>query len=276
METYREQGDGRCRPHRCAPGSGHGRRPRGRVEEELRSRSPPSRNRPVPNPSSQARSGWSRRSGSKSSRPRRWGSPAGSSSTGRWRPPLVPSRRSSASRCWRWSGPRSRVALAAMSWLGSVEDLSTELVQPDGSITPVFIPSARAYILPMLRRGVGAVAVRRHRHFRRRAHRPLSAVCPPGMPGPLVSAIAGIRVPLPRIEVRLGRRVLRRSGTTQPRPLRGRGDRRQPGHQDRHHRGDRPGHRSGGRVSPGSVLHRHRHRGSPRGGVVGAILMEVC
>ena len=32
---------------------------------------------------------------------------------------------------------------------GSVEDLSTELVQPDGSVTPVFIPSARAYILPI-------------------------------------------------------------------------------------------------------------------------------
>ena len=32
---------------------------------------------------------------------------------------------------------------------GSVEDLTTELVQPDGSVTPVFIPSARAYILPI-------------------------------------------------------------------------------------------------------------------------------
>ena len=32
---------------------------------------------------------------------------------------------------------------------GSVEDLSTELVQPDGSVTPVFIPSARSYILPI-------------------------------------------------------------------------------------------------------------------------------
>ena len=32
---------------------------------------------------------------------------------------------------------------------GSVEDLTTELVQPDGSVTPLFIPSARAYILPI-------------------------------------------------------------------------------------------------------------------------------
>ena len=71
---------------------------------------------------------------------------------------------------------------------------------------------------------------------------------------------------LPRVEVRLGRGVLRRSGTTQPRPLWGRGDRRQPGDQDRHHRGDRSGHRSGGRVPPGSVVHRHRRRGSPAEG----------
>ncbi|HEX2368929.1 MAG TPA: ubiquinol-cytochrome c reductase iron-sulfur subunit [Acidimicrobiia bacterium] len=32
---------------------------------------------------------------------------------------------------------------------GSVEDLTAELVQPDGSITPVFIPSARSYVMPI-------------------------------------------------------------------------------------------------------------------------------
>jgi cytochrome b6-f complex iron-sulfur subunit len=32
---------------------------------------------------------------------------------------------------------------------GSVEDLTAQLVQPDGSITPVFIPSARSYVMPI-------------------------------------------------------------------------------------------------------------------------------
>ena len=32
---------------------------------------------------------------------------------------------------------------------GSVEDLTAQLVQPDGSIIPVFIPSARSYVMPI-------------------------------------------------------------------------------------------------------------------------------
>lgn len=100
---------------------------------------------------------------------------------------------------------------------GDATALLARVLQPDGTITPAFIPEARSWVVPLSDEqlavsgfGVDTVAGG------------LVAVpdlCPPRLPGALVLVVPGLRVPVPLVQVLGRRRVLLGAGDAQPRPI---------------------------------------------------------
>ena len=161
-----------------------------------------------------------RPSGSSRCRRRRAESAGVSSSTGRSRPP--------SGRFWPLQGlyylaffwPKLTGGFGADIDAGPITDLETQVFTPDGAVLPLFIPEARAYLVPAPGDAIGPV--RGQERGGRRSDGPFPAMCPPRLPGALVCPFAGLRVPVPRVEVQRHRRVFRRSRPAQPRPVRGR------------------------------------------------------
>ena len=101
---------------------------------------------------------------------------------------------------------------------GPITDLQTQVFTPDGAVLPLFIPEARAYLVPAL---WGAIRpVRGPGRGDRRPDGPLHAMCASRLPGAVVRPIAGIRVPVSRVEVQRHRPVFRRSRPSKPGPVR--------------------------------------------------------
>ena len=122
---------------------------------------------------------------------------------------------------------------------GPISDLQTQVFTPDGAVLPLFIPEARAYLVP----ASGELSEQFEGAGRgdRRPDGALHAMCPPRLSGALVRPIAGIRVPVSRFEVQRHRPVFRRSRAAQPGPVRGGEPGRQPDHSHRHDHPDAPG-----------------------------------
>ena len=85
---------------------------------------------------------------------------------------------------------------------GAVADVTTQVFASDGSVLPLFVPEARAYVVPCAN---ALRSVCRQGCRRRWLDGSVPALCPPWMSGPVVRSLAGFRVSMSRIEVQLDR-----------------------------------------------------------------------
>ncbi len=157
--------------------------------------------------------------------------------------------------------PKLRGGFGSKVNLGLLDDLRSQVVPGDGTIHPLFVPEAQTWLVPMEAKDLpgssfeGLPVVGRGGRRRARFDGAVAEVRAPRLPGPRLLFLAGIRVPLPRLEVQLPRRV--RSGPCSSQPRSFHCFRRRHRQHDRRHRRrhlDATRKSQDHQVSPGAIL----------------------